>query len=208
MAGITQMVGADNALQGSPEPVGVSESHVVSHRSLLPPFPDGMQEVVLGLGCFWGAERLFWSLDGVYLTMVGYAGGFTVNPTYEQVCTGKTGHSEVVRILFDAEKITLQQLLVLFWEQHNPTEGMGQGNDIGTQYRSVIYTTSEEQLEIAQQSQALFQESLSAKGLGKITTEVVPLNAFYYAETYHQQYLARNPNGYCGLKGTGVVCPI
>ena len=208
MAGVTTMVGAEQALPGAVEPMGVTEPHVVFNRSLLAPWPDHCQEIVLGMGCFWGAERLFWKQAGVYLTMVGYAGGFTPNPTYEQVCSGLTGHAEVVRVVFDPAEISLAQLLALFWEQHDPTQGMKQGGDIGTQYRSVIYTTADEQIAQANESLDTFQQGLSEKGLGAITTEIKPLDMFYYAETYHQQYLARNPGGYCGLKGTGVTCPI
>ncbi|WP_281648398.1 peptide-methionine (S)-S-oxide reductase MsrA [Parendozoicomonas sp. Alg238-R29] len=208
MAGVTTMVTSEQALAGAAEPVGVTEPHVVFNRSLLPPWPEHMQEVVVGMGCFWGAERLFWQQDGIHLTMVGYAGGFTKNPTYPQVCSGETGHSEVVRIIFDPAVLSLEKLLALFWEQHDPTEGMQQGNDIGTQYRSAIYTTTDEQLNVVKESLKVFQQELSEKGLGAITTEIAPLEIFYYAETYHQQYLARNPDGYCGLKGTGVVCPL
>nr|WP_230460370.1 peptide-methionine (S)-S-oxide reductase MsrA [Sansalvadorimonas verongulae] len=188
--------------------MGVTEPHVVFNRSLLAPWPDHCQEIVLGMGCFWGAERLFWQKPGVYLTMVGYAGGFTPNPTYQQVCTGETGHAEVVRVVFDPAEISLAQILAMFWEQHDPTQGMKQGGDVGTQYRSAIYITDEEQSAQARESLHMFQQGLAKKGLGDITTEIKPLDTFYYAETYHQQYLARNPEGYCGLKGTGVVCPI
>ena len=208
MAGVTTMVGVEQALPGAAEPMGVTEPHVVFNRPLLSPWPDHCQDIVLGMGCFWGAERLFWKQPGVYLTMVGYAGGFTPNPTYEQVCSGLTGHAEVVRVVFDPAEISLAQLLALFWEQHDPTQGMKQGGDVGTQYRSVIYTTADEQVAQAGESLEAFQNGLSEKGLGAITTEIKPLDTFYYAETYHQQYLARNPGGYCGLKGTGVTCPI
>ncbi len=208
MAGSTQMVSADTALPGSLEPISASEPHVVFNRSLHSPVPEGYEDIIFGMGCFWGAERLFWQKEGVYLTMVGYAGGFTVNPTYEQACSGLTGHTEVVRVVFDPKAIALNELLALFWEQHNPTEGMRQGNDVGTQYRSAIYTTTESQRVSAAQSLAQFQESLLDNGMGEITTELEPLKAFYFAETYHQQYLARNPGGYCGLKGTGVSCPV
>ncbi|CAM3819059.1 peptide-methionine (S)-S-oxide reductase MsrA [Parendozoicomonas haliclonae] len=208
MAGKTEMITVEQALPGSAEPMQVTEEHVVFHRSLLPPWPDNMQVAVFGMGCFWGVERLFWQQPGVYLTMVGYAGGFTENPTYEQVCSGDTGHAEVVRVVFDPAEISYRQLLALFWEQHNPTQGMRQGNDIGTQYRSVIFTDSAEQEQQARESLERFQAGLAEQGLGTITTDIEPMAPFYYAETYHQQYLARNPEGYCGLKGTGVVCPI
>ena len=208
MAGLTHLVSADEALAGSPDPIPVTQTHVVTNHSLQPPWPELYEEVVFGMGCFWGAERLFWQKNGVYVTAVGYAGGYTQNPTYEQVCTGATGHTEVVRVVYNPEQISFEELLARFWEQHNPTEGMRQGNDVGSQYRSAIYTTTAAQLQQAQQSLEAFQSGLDGQGFGAITTEVAALDTFYYAETYHQQYLARNPEGYCGLKGTGVSCPL
>ena len=208
MAGITRLISEAEALAGTQQPINVTEPHVVFHRSLTAPIPDGKQTITLGMGCFWGAERLFWQAEGVWLTMVGYAGGYTENPTYEQVCTGKTGHAEVVRVAFEPEVISLREILTLFWERHDPTQGMQQGNDIGTQYRSVIYIEDSEQKQDVQETLETFQKGLTARGLGQITTQVEPLKHFYFAETYHQQYLARNPSGYCGLKGTGVSCPI
>lgn len=208
MAGRTEMIHSGQSLPSSSEPMLVTEEHVVFHRSLLPPWPERMAMALFGMGCFWGAERLFWQQPGVYLTMVGYAGGFTVNPSYEQVCTGETGQAEVVQVVFDPELVSYRQLLSLFWENHDPTQGMRQGNDIGTQYRSVIYTTDAEQQLEAQATLVLMQQQLSARGMGEITTMIEPRPTFYYAETSHQQYLARHPNGYCGLKGTGVSCPL
>ncbi|WIX34662.1 peptide-methionine (S)-S-oxide reductase MsrA [Salinicola sp. JS01] len=199
---------ASQALPGRDTPLAISGVHRVSGASMLPPFPAGSQEIVLGLGCFWGAERLFWELDGVLVTAVGYAGGVTPNPTYDETCTGMTGHAEVVRVVFDPQRLSLEQLLAVFWEAHDPTQGMRQGNDLGTQYRSAIYTLDDDQREIAEASRDDYAEALAARGLGPITTEIAPLETFYYAEEYHQQYLAKNPNGYCGLKGTGVSCPI
>ena len=194
---------AANALPGRADPVKVPETHFVSGARIVPPFPDGMETISFGLGCFWGAERLFWELPGVYSSAVGYAGGITANPSYEDVCSGKTGHSEVVLVFFDPALISYEKLLQAFWEAHDPTQGMRQGNDLGTQYRSVIYTLSEQQATKAAASQARYQEALAAIGRGQITTEIKPLSEFYYAEDYHQQYLAKNPNGYCGLAGTG-----
>ncbi len=208
MAGITRLVNEQEALTGMQEPMKITEPHQIFDRDLTSSVPVGMAEIVLGMGCFWGAERLFWQAKDVWLTMVGYAGGFTSNPSYEQVCTGETGHAEVVRIIFDPSVVSLRKLLTLFWENHDPTQGMRQGNDIGTQYRSVIYTTNQQQAADVAQTLAAFQQGLTERGLGEITTEIAPLKDFYFAETYHQQYLARNPNGYCGLKGTGVVCPL
>ncbi|MCS2610614.1 peptide-methionine (S)-S-oxide reductase MsrA [Halomonas dongshanensis] len=198
----------DNALPGRETPIATSEVHAVNGHPLKPPYPDGMEEIVLGMGCFWGVERLLWQLPGVYVTAAGYAGGVTPNPTYEETCTGRTGHTEVVRVIFDPKAISVDTLLKTFWEEHDPTQGDRQGNDIGTQYRSAIYTTTPEQLEAAKQSAERFQKELSEAGKGSITTEIIPLERFYYAEDYHQQYLDKNPNGYCGLKGTGVSCPI
>ncbi|SHE92273.1 peptide-methionine (S)-S-oxide reductase [Modicisalibacter ilicicola DSM 19980] len=199
---------AEEALPGRETPMAISGRHLVNERPLVPPFPDGHEEIVLGLGCFWGAERLFWELPGVYVTAVGYAGGTTPNPTYEETCTGRTGHAEVVRVVFDPAEISLPTLLQVFWEAHDPTQGMRQGNDVGSQYRSAIYTTHEAQQRLAEQSRDRYQHALQQAGRDAITTEIEPLGTFYYAEEYHQQYLARNPLGYCGLKGTGVSCPI
>ncbi|MCE8027230.1 peptide-methionine (S)-S-oxide reductase MsrA [Billgrantia desiderata] len=197
-----------HALPGRDTPVQISGVHAVSGRSMLPPFPEGHEQIVLGLGCFWGAERLFWQLPGVYVTAVGYAGGVTPNPTYEETCTGRTGHTEVVRVVFDPREVDLETLLKVFWEAHDPTQGMRQGNDIGSQYRSAIYTTSDAQLAAARRSRDVYQYSLAQAGRGQITTEIASLEVFYPAEEYHQQYLHKNPGGYCGLKGTGVSCPI
>jgi len=201
-----QMVTAAEALPGRAEQMPVNYSHYESGHSMTPPFPEGMQEIVLGLGCFWGAERRFWVQSGVYITAVGYAGGYTENPTYEEVCSGLTGHTEVVRIVFDPTKTTLQQLLNIFWEAHDPTQGMRQGNDQGSQYRSAIYCTDDEQLGLVLQSRDSYQKALEQAGLAAITTEITLAESFYYAEDYHQQYLAKNPGGYCGLTGTGVSC--
>jgi len=186
----------------------VTNAHFVSRQSLKGPYPAGAETIYFGLGCFWGAERLFWQLPGVIVTAVGYQGGSTKNPSYEEVCSGRTGHTEAVKIVYDPAQISLETLLKTFWEEHDPTQGMRQGNDVGTQYRSAIYTTSPEQAEIVDKSREAYQNALRAKGLGQITTEIGPAGEFYYAETYHQQYLAKNPNGYCGLQGTGVSCPI
>ena len=180
--------------------------HLVLGTPLAPPFPDGIETAIFGLGCFWGAERKFWQLDGVYTTSAGYAGGTSLNPTYEQVCSGRTGHAEVVMVAFDPSKISYDDLLRVFWESHDPTQGMRQGNDIGTQYRSAIYWTTPAQREAAERSRDLFQQRLSDAGFGRITTEIQEAPAYYLAEDYHQQYLARNPHGYCGLGGTGVTC--
>jgi peptide-methionine (S)-S-oxide reductase len=196
------------ALPGRAEPLRVAASHYVNGNPLKPPFPDGLETAMFGLGCFWGAERKFWQLEGVYTTAVGYAAGYTPNPTYEEVCTGKTGHNEVVLVVFDPKVVSYAQLLKTFWESHNPTQGMRQGNDTGTQYRSGIYVYSASQKQLAQVSRDAYQESLSKAGYGKITTEILDAPEFYYAETYHQQYLAKNPNGYCGLGGTNVACPV
>ncbi|MBW6391862.1 peptide-methionine (S)-S-oxide reductase MsrA [Billgrantia antri] len=197
-----------HALPGRDTPTRVSGVHAVNGRSMLPPFPEGYETIVFGLGCFWGAERLFWQLPGVHVTAVGYAGGVTPNPTYEETCSGRTGHAEVVRVVFDPRQVDVETLLRVFWEAHDPTQGMRQGNDIGTQYRSAIYATSEAQLAAAQRSRDIYQHSLDHAGRGRITTELAPLDAFYLAEEYHQQYLHKNPNGYCGLRGTGVSCLI
>ncbi|MGM0783052.1 MAG: peptide-methionine (S)-S-oxide reductase MsrA [Pseudomonadota bacterium] len=197
-----------DALPGRESPLPISGVHAVSERSMLPPFPEGHEVIVLGLGCFWGAERLFWELPGVHVTAVGYAGGATPNPTYEETCTGLTGHAEVVRVVFDPARLDLTTLLRVFWEAHDPTQGMRQGNDVGSQYRSAIYATSETQRVEAERSRDAYQHSLDAAGKGRITTEITRLETFYPAEEYHQQYLHKNPQGYCGLKGTGVSCPI
>lgn len=197
----------EEALPGRDTPVPTSEIHRVLGTPLKPPFPAGMQQVILGLGCFWGAERLFWKLPGVYTTAVGYIGGLTPNPTYEEVCSGRTGHNEVVLVVFDPERITLDELLKVFWEAHDPTQGMRQGNDTGTQYRSGIYAADQAQRMNAEVSKARFADALQSAGKDPITTEIMLAPAFYYAEDYHQQYLDKNPNGYCGLAGTGVCMP-
>jgi peptide-methionine (S)-S-oxide reductase len=197
-----------NALPGRESAMPVPERHFVNDNPLQPPFPDNMQQVVLGLGCFWGAERRFWETDGVFTTAVGYAGGITPNPTYEEVCSGNTGHAEVVLVAYDPAFVTFEELLKVFWESHDPTQGMRQGNDIGTQYRSAIYTTDDNQQATARQSLTAYEGELRAAGLGAVTTEISPLQTFYYAEDYHQQYLAKNPAGYCGIGGTGVTCPV
>jgi peptide-methionine (S)-S-oxide reductase len=204
----TTLPAAADALPGRSTPLEVPQTHYVNGHRIVPPFPAGLREAVFGLGCFWGAERLFWQLPGVYSTAVGYAGGFTPNPTYEEVCTGLTGHAEVVRVIYDPQRIDYEDLLKAFWEAHDPTQGMRQGNDIGTQYRSVIYFADAEQRRTAEDSGRAYQARLAAAGLQAITTEIHAAPQFYYAEDYHQQYLARNPDGYCGLRGTGVSCPI
>ncbi len=198
----------DTTLPGRDTPMSVPDSHFVSGKPLQPPFPSHLHQAVLGLGCFWGAERRFWETEGVYTTAVGYAGGTTPNPTYQEVCTGSTGHAEVVLVVFDPEIVTFDNVLKVFWESHDPTQGMRQGNDIGTQYRSAIYTLDDEQGNIAVRSRDTYQKELRAAGLGNITTEIEALDTFYYAEDYHQQYLAKNPGGYCGIGGTGVSCPV
>jgi peptide-methionine (S)-S-oxide reductase len=198
----------EEALPGRTREMPVPSQHFVNGNPLKPPFPDGMETALFGLGCFWGAERKFWQLNGVYTTAVGYAAGLTPNPTYQEVCTGMTGHNEVVLVVFDPKVISYSDLLKTFWESHNPTQGMQQGNDVGTQYRSGIYTDSDEQRKMAEASKASYQEALSAAGYGTITTEILDAPEFYYAEDYHQQYLAKNPGGYCGLGGTNVSCPI
>jgi len=200
----TKLPAAGEALPGRAERMRVPERHHVNGHRIEPPFPEGMQLALFGLGCFWGAERKFWVLPGVYSTAVGYASGQTPNPTYEEVCTGRTGHSEVVRVVFDPAVIGYDELLRVFWESHDPTQGMRQGNDAGTQYRSGIYVSDDAQRELAESSRAAYQARLSEAGLGAITTEILPASEFYYAEDYHQQYLAKNPNGYCGLGGCGV----
>lgn len=199
------MPSPEAALAGRDTPMPVSNRHYVKGTPLQPPFPANMQQAVFGLGCFWGAERKFWQMDGVYTTAVGYAAGYTPNPTYEEVCSGLTGHNEVVLVVFDPDSVSYAALLKVFWEAHNPTQGMRQGNDVGTQYRSGIYTFNNEQQQTALTSLAQYQLALEDVGYGAITTEILPDVVFYYAEDYHQQYLAKNPNGYCGLGGTGVV---
>ncbi|MFZ0498534.1 MAG: peptide-methionine (S)-S-oxide reductase MsrA [Steroidobacteraceae bacterium] len=199
---------AADALPGRDTPLEVPQTHYVNGHRIVPPFPAGLRDAVFGLGCFWGAERLFWQLPGVYSTAVGYAGGVTPNPTYEEVCSGHTGHAEVVRVIYDPAKIDYEDLLKVFWEAHDPTQGMRQQNDVGTQYRSAIYITDAEQRQDAEESRRAYQARLTAAGMGPITTEVRDAPQFYYAEDYHQQYLAKNPEGYCGLQGTGVSCPI
>jgi peptide-methionine (S)-S-oxide reductase len=196
-----------NPLPGRPEPMPVTAAHCVNGRSLCAPFPDGMEQIQFGMGCFWGAERRFWQQDGVYVTAAGYAGGVTPNPGYREVCSGQTGHTEVVLVVFDPRQTSLGALLTVFWESHDPTQGMRQGNDVGTQYRSAIYTATPAQLELALRSRDAYQQALAAAGLGQITTEIRADVPFYYAEDYHQQYLAKNPGGYCGLRGTRVACP-
>ena len=200
--------GKSEALPGRAERMPVSDAHFVNTHRLSPPFPDGLAKAMFAMGCFWGAERKFWQLDGVYSTAVGYAAGHTPNPTYQEVCSGLTGHAEAVLVVFDPKKITFDDLLKVFWENHNPTQGMRQGNDVGTQYRSGIYYYDEDQQRAAERSRDLYQRQLKTAGHGMITTEILPAPEFYYAEDYHQQYLAKNPNGYCGLGGTGVTCPI
>jgi peptide-methionine (S)-S-oxide reductase len=205
----TVMVDPAEALRGrTDQTMPVPAAHYVNGNPLQGPWPEGYQTAVFGLGCFWGAERKFWQTPGVFSTAVGYAGGYTPNPTYEETCSALTGHTEVVLVAFDPAQVSYETLLRVFWENHDPTQGMRQGNDIGTQYRSAVYATSAEQLDAALASAAVFQERLSAAGYGVITTEIAPAGAFYYAEPYHQQYLAKNPNGYCGIGGTGVTCPI
>ncbi len=200
---------ARDALPGRPTPIPTAETHYVNGHPLKPPYPAGLQQAVFGLGCFWGAERKFWELgEGIYVTAVGYAGGSTPNPTYEEVCSGQTGHTEVVLVAFDPARMSYEQLLKTFWESHNPTQGMRQGNDIGTQYRSAIYTFDAAQQQAAEASKVMYGKALADRGLPAITTEIAPVGPFYFAEDYHQQYLAKNPFGYCGLGGTGVACPI
>lgn len=202
-----QMVSAQNALAGRPDPIATAHTHFVSGRALTMNVPTGMEVVQFGMGCFWGVERIFWQLNGVWLTMVGYAAGHTPNATYDEVCTGKTGHNEVVRVVYDPAVISFQELLVVFWEGHDPTQGMRQGNDLGTQYRSGIYCSTEAQMVAALQSKSAYQERLNAAGFSAVTTEIFEAPTFYFAEDYHQQYLAKNPAGYCGIGGTGVSCP-
>jgi peptide-methionine (S)-S-oxide reductase len=204
----TRMPARDEALPGRGARMPVPAAHHVNGAPLQPPFPAGMEQALFGLGCFWGAERKFWETPGVYATAVGYAAGLTPNPTYQEVCTGMTGHNEVVLVVFDPRRVSYDDLLRVFWESHDPTQGMRQGNDVGTQYRSGIYTYSEAQREAAARSKAAYQQELSKAGYGRITTEILPAPEFYYAEEYHQQYLSKNPGGYCGLGGTGVTCQV
>jgi peptide-methionine (S)-S-oxide reductase len=202
------MIAPAEALAGRPVAIATAQTHFISGHPLKPPFPTNLKEAVFALGCFWGAERKFWETPGVWVTAVGYAGGYTPNPTYEEVCSGRTGHTEVVRVVYDPAVISLVGLLKVFWEAHDPTQGMRQGNDIGTQYRSAIYLADPVDLAAAQTSNAVYAEALAKAGMGAITTEIAAAPDFYYAEDYHQQYLAKNPHGYCGLGGTGVTCPI
>ncbi len=203
-----KLVTPGEALPGRDARMPVPERHAVLGTPLEPPFGDGLEQAIFGMGCFWGAERVFWQAPGVYTTAVGYAGGFTPNPTYEEVCSGLTGHAEVVLTVFDPAQTSYEEMLRLFWENHDPTQGMRQGNDVGTQYRSLVLWTSEAQGEAAESSRGVYQRMLAEAGYGEITTEIAPAAPFYYAEPYHQQYLAKNPNGYCGLGGTGVACPV
>ena len=195
-------------LPGRAQPIHTAERHFVNGRNLAPPYPDGFERVVFGMGCFWGAEKAFWNLQGVWVTAVGYAGGTTPNPTYEEVCSGLTGQNEVVLVVYDTKATSFESLLQIFWEGHDPTQGMRQGNDVGTQYRSALYYTTPAQLAAAEASRQSYGRALAAKGYGEITTEIAPAGPFYFAEDYHQQYLAKNPHGYCGHGGTGVSCPI
>jgi peptide-methionine (S)-S-oxide reductase len=202
------MITPDQALPGRASEMSVSDRHTVLGTPLRGPWPAGLEVAYFGMGCFWGAERLFWQTPGVYSTAVGYQGGFTANPTYEETCTGRTGHTEAVQVVYDPAKVSYEDLLKVFWENHDPTQGMRQGNDVGTQYRSGIYYVDEDQRRAAERSRDAFQKQLTAAGYGAITTEILPAPEFYYAEDYHQQYLAKNPDGYCGLGGTGVSCPV
>ena len=204
----TKMPSKAEALPGRESPMRVPPAHFVNGHRLEPPFPAGFERAMFGMGCFWGAERKFWQLPGVYSTSVGYAAGHTPNPTYQEVCSGMTGHNEAVLVVFDPKVIRYEELLTVFWEDHDPTQGMRQGNDVGTQYRSAIYYFGAAQRGAAEASREMFQKELAAAGLGSITTEILPAPEFHYAEDYHQQYLAKNPNGYCGLGGTGVSCPV
>jgi peptide-methionine (S)-S-oxide reductase len=208
MKKLTQLLPESSTLPGRKEKMPVPEKHFVNGNRIVPPFPEGLQLAQFGMGCFWGAERLFWQVPGVYSTAVGYAGGATPNPSYEEVCSGFTNHAEMVLVVFDPRKVSYEALLKVFWEGHDPTQGMRQGNDRGTQYRSAIYTYGDEQMKAALATRDMFQAGLGAKGYGKITTEIRPAPEFYYAEDYHQQYLGKDPNGYCGLGGTGVSCPV
>jgi peptide-methionine (S)-S-oxide reductase len=204
----TQMIDPERALPGRDAPMPIPGRHDVLGTPIGPPFPEGFERAVFGMGCFWGAERIFWEAEGVYTTAVGYAGGFTPNPTYEEVCSAGTGHTEAVLVVFDPAVTSYEAMLKLFWEGHDPTEGMRQGNDVGTQYRSAVYWTSEAQRDAALASSDMYAERLSGAGYGEITTEIAEAGPFYYAEAYHQQYLSKNPHGYCGIGGTGVSCPV
>lgn len=204
----SQMVDPKDALPGRAEPLPTADTHFISGLPLKSPVPEGMEQAMFGMGCFWGVERKFWQTPGVWLTMVGYAAGYTPNPTYKETCTQLTGHNEVVRVIYDPAVVTYDQLLKLFWEGHDPTQGMRQGNDMGSTYRSGIYTYTDAQAQAAQATKAMYQDALTAAGRGAITTEILPAPTFYFAEDYHQQYLQKNPNGYCGIGGTGVTCPI
>ena len=204
----TSLPRAGEALPGRDTPMAVAATHFVNGAALKGPYPEGSETIYFGMGCFWGAERLFWQTPGVIVTAVGYQGGLTPNPGYEEVCSGKTGHAEIVMVVFDPKTVSLETLLKIFWEEHDPTQGMRQGNDRGTQYRSAIYTTTPGQAEEVAASRARYEQALQSKGRGAITTEIGAAGPFYFAETYHQQYLAKNPNGYCGLQGTGVSCPV
>jgi peptide-methionine (S)-S-oxide reductase len=202
------MVTPEDALTGRDDTMPVPAKHDVLGTPIAPPFPDGLDQAIVGMGCFWGAERVFWQAPGVYTTAVGYAGGYTPNPTYEEACSGRTGHTEAVLVVFDPAQTSYEEILRLFWENHDPTQGMRQGNDVGTQYRSAIYTTSDAQRAAAEASREMFQAELSRASYGEISTEIAEAGPFYYAEPYHQQYLSKNPSGYCGLGGTGVACPV
>jgi len=202
------MIDPSEALAGRPAPIPTAETHFLTGRRLDSALPEGMAEAIFGMGCFWGVERIFWNTKGVWLTMVGYGAGYTPNPTYQEVCTGRTGHNELVRVIYDPAVISYEALLKVFWENHDPTQGMRQGNDRGTQYRSGLYVTSDAQRAAAEASRAVYQQQLAAKGFGAITTEIAEAGPFYMAEDYHQQYLAKNPGGYCGIGGTGVTCPV
>lgn len=204
----TEMVAADAALPGRDMQIPVPPKHFVLGTDMVAPWPDGHEVLIVGMGCFWGAERKFWQAEGVYSTQVGYAAGFTPNPTYEEVCSGQTGHNEVVQVVFDPAQISLDEVLQIFWENHDPTQGMRQGNDVGTQYRSGIYCLTAAQKAAAEASRDMYQQKLGAAGYGPVSTEIIDAPVFYYAEDYHQQYLGKNPNGYCGMGGTGVACPI
>ena len=208
LRGKSRMIDRDRALPGRETPMPVADRHAVLGNPIAPPFPEHVEQAIFGMGCFWGAERMFWEADGVWTTAVGYAGGYTPNPTYEEVCSGSTGHTEAVLVVFDPAQTSYEEMLRIFWEGHDPTQGMRQGNDVGTQYRSAIYFTTPAQQAAAEASRTMFQERLSESGYGEITTEVAAAGPFYYAEDYHQQYLHKVPNGYCGLGGTGVSCPI
>ena len=199
---------AETALAGRAHPIPTAETHFVNGRPLKGPYPEGLETAVFAMGCFWGVERIFWKLPGVYVTAVGYVNGITPNPTYEEVCSGRTGHTEAVLVVYDPKVVSYADLLKVFWENHDPTQGMRQGNDVGTQYRSGVYTANDAQTQAAESSKRMFQQALSDKGFGQITTEIEPAGPFYFAEDYHQQYLAKVPNGYCGIGGTGVTCPV